>query len=71
VHYDVDALLEKVERLQVCVCACACVRARCIQICLSVSRARQWKERITSMELARSFGMNETLAEVIGKHRCT
>jgi len=43
---------------------------RCIGISLGVSRATQWKERITSRELASSFGMRETMAEVIGKHRC-
>ena len=43
---------------------------RCIGISLGVSRATQWKERITSRELASSIGMRETMAEVIGKHRC-
>jgi len=30
--------------------------------------ARQWKEQITSMELASLFGMSEKMAEVIDKH---
>jgi len=43
---------------------------RCVRITLGVSRAKQWKERITSRELAGSFGMSEKMVEVIGKYRC-
>ena len=43
---------------------------RCIRISLGVSRTRQWKEWITSRELANMFGMNEKMAEIIGKYRC-
>jgi len=33
-------------------------------------RSTQWKERITSRELASSFGMIEKMAAVTGKHGC-
>ena len=35
---------------------------------LGVSRLQQWKERITSRELAETIGMTETMAEVLGRH---
>ena len=41
---------------------------RCIRAILGVSRTRQWKERLTSRELASWFGMDETMADIIGKH---
>ena len=43
---------------------------QCVQISLGVSRARQWKEQITSRELANSFGMSKKMGEVVDKHRC-
>ena len=42
----------------------------CIRVILSVSRIRQWKEQITSKELAGSFGMTENMADIIRKHQC-
>ena len=43
---------------------------RCIRVILGVSRTRQWKERITSKELASQFGMNENMADIIERYRC-
>ena len=38
---------------------------RCIRMILGVSRTQQWKERITSTELADRFGMTENMEENI------
>ena len=40
----------------------------CTQVSLGVSRTRQWKERITSKKLASQFGMNENMADIIGRY---
>ena len=37
---------------------------------MGVSKTRQWKEQITSRELAFSFGMTENYADIIRKHWC-
>ena len=36
---------------------------------LGVSRLQQWKERITSRELAETIGMTESMAEILRRHR--
>ena len=41
---------------------------RCIRVILGVSGTRQWKERITSKELASQFGINENMADTIGRY---
>ena len=42
---------------------------RCIRCMLGVSRLQQWKERITSRELAKAFGMTERVTDILRKHR--
>ena len=42
---------------------------RCIRSMLGVSRLQQWKERITSRELAEAIGMTESMAEILRRHR--
>ena len=42
---------------------------RCIRSMLGVSRLQQWKERITSRELAETIGMTESMAEILRRHR--
>ena len=37
----------------------------CIRVVLGVSRNRQWKERLTSKDLARWFGMDKNMADTI------
>ena len=37
----------------------------CIRVILGVSRNRQWKERLTSKDLARWFGMVKNMADTI------
>ena len=37
---------------------------------LGVSRNRQWKERLTSEDLARWFGMDKNMADTISGYRC-
>ena len=41
----------------------------CIRAIMGVSRHQQWKDRITSKELAAAFGMEESMAEILLKHR--
>ena len=36
---------------------------------MGVSKAQQWKERITSEELARAFGMEESMKDILKRHR--
>ena len=42
---------------------------RCIRSMLGVSRLQQWKERITSRELAETIGMTESMVEILRRHR--
>ena len=42
----------------------------CIWVIMSVSKTRQWKEWITSRELACWFGMTENKADIIRKLWC-
>ena len=42
---------------------------RCIWTIMGVSRLQQWKEKITSRELAESFGMTENMTEILRRHR--
>ena len=42
----------------------------CIRVILGVSRNRQWKEPLTSKDLARWFGMDKNMADAISGHRC-
>ena len=42
----------------------------CIRVILGVSRNRQWKERLTSKDLARWFGMDKNMADTISGYRC-
>lgn len=42
---------------------------RCIRSMLGVSRMQQWRERITSNELAETFGMMESMTEILRRHR--
>ena len=42
---------------------------RCIRSMLGVSRLQQWKEMITSRELAEAMGMTESMAEILRRHR--
>ena len=42
---------------------------RCSRSMLGVSRLQQWKERITSRELAETIGMRESMAEILRRHR--
>ena len=42
----------------------------CIRVIMSVSKTRQWKEQITSRELAVWFKMTENMADIIRKHQC-
>ena len=42
---------------------------RCIRSMLGVSKLQQWRERITSKELAERFGMTESMAEILRRHR--
>ena len=42
---------------------------RCMRSMLGVSRLQQWKERITSRELAETIGMTESMAEILRRHR--
>ena len=41
---------------------------RCIRMILGVSMTQQWKEWITSTELADGFGMTENMADILRKH---
>ena len=40
----------------------------CIRSMLGVSRLQQWKERITSRELAETIGMTESMAKILRRH---
>ena len=42
---------------------------RCIRTIMGVTKQRQWRERISSRQLAADFGMEETMAEILMKHR--
>ena len=42
---------------------------RCIRTIMGVTRQRQWRERLSSRQLASDFGMKETMAEILMKHR--
>ncbi len=42
---------------------------RCIRTIMGVTKRQQWKQRITSKELAAAFGMTETMAELLRRHR--
>ena len=42
----------------------------CIRAIMGISKTRQWKEQITSRELAGWFGMTENVANIIRKHWC-
>ena len=42
---------------------------RCIRSMLGVSRLQQWKQRITSRELAEAIGMMESMTEILRRHR--
>ena len=42
---------------------------RCIRIIMNITRYQQWKESITSKELASAFGLTETMAELLQRHR--
>jgi len=42
---------------------------RCVRTIMGVTKYQQWKERITSKELASAFGMEETMEELLRKHR--
>ena len=42
---------------------------RCIRSIMGVSKVQQWKERITSTELAEEFGMTETMKDILMRHR--
>ena len=42
---------------------------RCIRSMLGVSRLQQWKQRITSRELAEAIGMTESMTEILRRHR--
>ena len=41
---------------------------RCIRSMLGVSRLQQWKQRITSRELAETIGMTESMTEILRRH---
>ena len=41
----------------------------CIRTTMGVSRLQQWKERITSRELAEYFGMTENMTDILRRHR--
>ena len=41
----------------------------CIRSMLGVIRPQQWRERITSKELAETFGITEHMTEILRKHR--
>ena len=57
-------------RVCVCVCMCVCVcvyiYVRCI---LGISRAIQWKEHLTTVELADRFGMAESIDDLLTQYR--
>ena len=42
---------------------------RCVRTIMSVTKRQQWQQRITSRELASAFGMTETMAELLRRHR--
>ena len=42
---------------------------RCVRTILGVSRHQQWKDRISSQRLAESFGMEESMKDILLKHR--
>ena len=42
---------------------------RCIRTIMGVTKQRQWREHISSRQLAADFGMEETMAEILMKHR--
>ena len=42
---------------------------RCIRSMMGVSRLKQWKERITSRELAERFGMTDSMTDILRRHR--
>ena len=41
----------------------------CIRTIMGVTKQQQWRERISSRQLAAEFGMEETMAEILMKHR--
>ena len=41
---------------------------RCIRTILGVTKYQQWKERISSRQLSRDFGMEESIADIIMNH---
>ena len=41
---------------------------RCIRSMMGVSRLKQWKERITSCELAERFGMTDSMTDILRRH---
>ena len=42
---------------------------RCIRTILGVTRFQQWKDRITSQQLASTFGMEEPIEDILMQHR--
>ena len=42
---------------------------RCIRSIMGVSKYQQWREHITSRQLAKAFGMEETMRELLSRHR--
>ena len=42
---------------------------RCIRTIVGVTKQRQWRERISSRQLAADFGMEETIAAILMKYR--
>ena len=41
----------------------------CIRTIMNITRYQQWKERITSKELASAFGLTEMMAKLLQRHR--
>ena len=46
-----------------------CVCVHCIRSMVGVSRLQQWKEKITTRELAECFGMTESMTDILRRHR--
>ena len=42
---------------------------RCIQTIMGATKQQQWRERISSRQLAADFGMEETMAAILMKYR--
>ena len=61
--------------LLMCVALLMCVRRlngfhnRCVRSILGVSRHRQWKERISTRQLAKAVGMEYTMDDILIEHR--